>query len=37
MLVVNPTPEPQAVELRYLEGDPQRLALEPYAVEVVDA
>jgi hypothetical protein len=37
MLVVNPTADPQAVELRHADDQPRQLTLEPYAVEVVDA
>jgi hypothetical protein len=38
MLLVNPTPEPPAVELRHADDAPRRrLTLKPYAVEVVDA
>lgn len=37
MVAVNPTPEPQAVALRYADAPPQRLRLAPYGVEVVDA
>ena len=36
-LVVNPTADPQAVELRHADDQPRQLTLEPYAVEVVDA